>query len=63
MAFDLSCQIKKGDGWWQKGKMNHIISEICNSNILEVIMIANNSTLLDNEHQFMESPHIVDNRS
>ena len=32
---------------------DHIISEICNSRIREVILIDDNITLLDYEHQFI----------
>ena len=39
--------------------VDHIISEICNSRIWEVILIGDNTTLLDYEHQFMESLHIM----
>ena len=42
---------------------DHIISEICNSMIGEVILIGNNTTLLDYGHQFIRSLHIVDSRS
>ena len=35
--------------------VDHIISEICNSRIGEVILISDNTTLLDYEHQFMGS--------
>ena len=42
---------------------DHIISEIYNSNIWEVILIGDSTTLLDYEHQFMGSLHAVDNRS
>ena len=39
-----------------------IISEICNLKIKEVILIGNNTTLLDYEHQFMGSLHVVNSR-
>ena len=42
---------------------DHIISGICNSNIGEVILIGDSTTLLDYEHQFMGSLHTVDSRS
>ena len=43
--------------------VDHIISGICNSSIGEVILIGDNTTLLYYKHQFMESLHVVDNRS
>ena len=43
--------------------VDHIISKICNSRIGEVILISDNTTLFDYEHQFMGSLHAVDNRS
>ena len=43
--------------------VDHIISEICNSRIGEVILISDNTTLLDYEHQFMGSLHAVGSRS
>ena len=43
--------------------INHIISEICNSWIWEVILIGDNIILLDYEQQFMGSLHVVDSRS
>ena len=43
--------------------VNHIISEICNSKIGEVILIGDNTTMLDYGHRFMESLHAMDNRS
>ena len=43
--------------------INHIISEIYNSLIGEVILISDNTTLLDYKHQFMWSLHIVDSKS
>ena len=39
-----------------------IISEICDLKIKEVILIGNNTTLLDYEHQFMGSLHVVNSR-
>ena len=42
--------------------VDHKISKICNSRILEVILIGDSTTLLDYEHQFMESLHAVDSR-
>ena len=39
--------------------IDYIISEICNSRIREVILIGDNTTLLDYEYQFMGSLHIV----
>ena len=38
-------------------------SGICNSRIGEVILIGDNITLLDYEHQFMGSLYVVDSRS
>ena len=43
--------------------VDHIISVIYNSRICEVILIADNTTLLHYEYQFMESLHVVDSRS
>ena len=43
--------------------VDHIISEICNSRIGEVILIGDNTTLLDYEHQFMGSLNVVNGRS
>ena len=43
--------------------VDHIISGICNSNIGEVILIGDSTTLLDHEHQFMGSLHTMDSRS
>ena len=43
--------------------IDHIISEICNSNIREVILIGDSTILLNYGHQFMESLHVVDSRS
>ena len=43
--------------------IDHIISGICNSRIWEVILIDDNTTLLDYEHQFMGSLHAVDSSS
>ena len=42
--------------------VDHIISRICNSRIRDVILIGDNTTLLDYEHQFMGSLHEVDSR-
>ena len=39
------------------------IKRIYNSRIGEVILIGNNTTLLDNEHKFMESLHVMNSRS
>ena len=38
---------------------DHIISEICNSRIGEVILIGDNTTLLDYGHQFLRSVHVM----
>ena len=43
--------------------IDHIISGICNPMIGEVILIGDNTTLLDYGHQFMVNLHAVDNRS
>ena len=45
--------------------IDHIIhgSWICNSRIEEVILIGDNTTLLDYGHQFMESLYVVDGKS
>ena len=40
--------------------VNHIISGICKSRIEEVILIDDNTTLLNYEHQFIGSLHTVD---
>ena len=42
--------------------VDHIISEICNSMIGNVILIGDNTILLNYKHQFMGSMHIVDIR-
>ena len=42
---------------------DHIISEICESRIWEVVLIGDNPTLLDYGYQFMGSLHVEDNRS
>ena len=44
--------------------IDHIIhgSYICNSRIEEVILIGDNTTLLNYGHQFMESLYIVDGK-
>ena len=42
---------------------DHIISEICNSRIGEVILIGDNTTLLNYGHQFIGSLHVVDSKS
>ena len=42
--------------------IDHIISDICNSRIREVILIGDKTTLLDYGHQFTGSLHVVDNR-
>ena len=41
--------------------VDHIISGICNSRIKEVILIDDNTTLLDYKHQFIGSLHKLDN--
>ena len=41
----------------------HIISRICNSRIGEVILIGDNTTMLDYIHQFMGSLHAINSRS
>ena len=43
--------------------IDHIISEICNSKIREVILIGDNTTLLYSRHRFIGSLHVVDSRS
>ena len=43
--------------------IDHIISEIYDSKIEEVILISDNTTLLNYGHQFMGSLHVVDSRS
>ena len=43
--------------------INHIVSEICNSRIIEVILIGDNNTLLNYGHQFIEGLHVVDSNS
>ena len=42
---------------------DHIISGIYNSRIGKVILIDDSTTLLDYEHQFMGSLHVMDSRS
>ena len=43
--------------------MDHTISRIYNLRIRELILIGNNTILLDYGHQFMESLYVVDSRS
>ena len=43
--------------------IDQIISGIYNSRIKEVILICDNTTLLNYEHQFIENLHEVDGRS
>ena len=43
--------------------IDHIISGICNSRIGKVILIGDNTTLLDYKHQLMGSLHVVDSKS
>ena len=43
--------------------IDHIISEIYNSMIGEIILIGDNTTLLDYLHQFIGSLHVVYSRS
>ena len=43
--------------------IDHIINEIYNSNIREVILIGDNTILLNYGRQFMGSLHVVDSRS
>ena len=43
--------------------IDHIISGISNSRIKMVILIGDNTTLLDQVHQFMKSLHSMDSRS
>ena len=43
--------------------IDHIISEICNLRIWKVILIGNNTTLLDYKYQFMGGLHTVDSKS
>ena len=43
--------------------IDHIISENCNLRIGKVILISDNTTLLNYEHQFIGSLHVVDRRS
>ena len=43
--------------------LDHIISVIYNSRIWEVILIDDNTTLLDYKNHFMGSFHVVDSRS
>ena len=49
--------------WSYSMSIDHIMSEICNSNIREVILIGDSTILLNYGHQFMESLHVVDSRS
>ena len=42
--------------------IDHIISEIYNSRTGKVILIGNNTSLLDYGHQFMESLHIMNSK-
>ena len=43
--------------------VDHIISRVCNSRIGEVILIGDNTTLLDYEHQYIRSWHEMDSMS
>ena len=43
--------------------VDHIISEICNVRIREVILISDSTILLDYKYQFIESQHVVHSRS
>ena len=43
--------------------INHIISEIYNTRIIEVILIGDNNTLLNYGHQFIEGLHVMDSRA
>ena len=43
--------------------VDHIINKIYNSRIGDVILIGDSTNLLDYEHQFMGSLHVVDSRS
>ena len=43
--------------------VDHIISEICNLKIKKIILIGNNTTLLNYKHWFMDSPHAMNSRS
>ena len=43
--------------------IDRIISEIYNLRIGEVLLIGDNTTLLDYEHQFMGSLNVVNGRS
>ena len=43
--------------------IDHIITEICNSRIGEVILIGDCTILLDYKHQLIGSLHVVDSRS
>ena len=42
--------------------VDHIISWICNPMILEIILIGDNTTLLDYGYQFMRVMHAVDSK-
>ena len=42
--------------------VDHIISGIYNSSLGDVILIGDNTTLLDYDHSFMGSLHVVDSR-
>ena len=43
--------------------VDHIISWIFNSRIRKIILIGDNTTLLDYEHEFMGSLHAMDSKS
>ena len=43
--------------------IDHIISGICNLRIREVILIGDNTTLLDYRHQFIGCLDVVDSKS
>ena len=42
--------------------IDHIISEIYNLIIKEIILIGDNTTLLDYRHLFIESSHVMDSK-
>ena len=43
--------------------IGHLIKRIYNSRIEEVILISDNTTLLDYGHQFMEGLHVMDSKA
>ena len=43
--------------------IDHIIRRICNLRIEEVILVGDNTTLLEYTYKFMKTLHVVDSRA